>query len=124
MAAAAMAQGRGFSSASHVNASGIGMSASALMCGPSPYLTSTPRRCGCSNQASPRKRGMKRNMGDIRDVEIAARYAHQQVDPGDADGVKQGRIEMVSLDGPKVRDLGNRRGPIAQHGRVNVVGAG
>ena len=70
-----MAHGRRFSIAAQVNASAMGISASALMCGPSPYFANTPRRCGWSIHASPRNRGMKRKMGDISAVPTAPSHA-------------------------------------------------
>jgi len=43
----------------------MGISANAVMCGPSPYLASTPSRTGSRFHASFRMLVMNRNEGDI-----------------------------------------------------------
>ena len=75
---------------------------------------------------------MNRKMGDIRDVATAPSqaeprdlraHAHQQVDAGDAQGIKESDVEVVGLDRPEAGDLGNDGGAVAQGGRIDVVEA-
>src|ERR1051326_5781855 len=73
-AARPTAAGRRRSSASQVKARAKGISESAVTCGPSPYLASTPRRTGNSFQASARNFSRNNSEGDISAVETAASH--------------------------------------------------
>ena len=125
-----MAHGRRFSSASQVKARAMGMSASALMCGPSPYFTSTPSRCGCQlpgvSAEARHKQEHRRHQrcGHRPEPGAGARsgsHAHQQVHARDPQRVKQRHVKVVGLDRPEAGQPGDGCGAVAQRGRIDVI---
>ena len=75
MAASATEPGRRFSRARQVKARAMGIRASAVMCGPSPYRINTPSLTGTSGPESIRMSFMNSNDGDISAVAAAPSQA-------------------------------------------------